>query len=230
MTTDDLQQQIERTRGEMADTLQAIERKLSPRQLLDQAVDTMRELVSEQSQIGSMVRDNPVPLALIGLGVGWMALSGSWRQEGQSGPSWGSRGETDYASVAETPETAGPALRQRASQMADQARESLQRAGDVTRRRMSEWSRSASEAAGDAAERSRDAYMEHPLAMGLAAMALGAAMGAILPRTMMERRMLGGSMGDMMRQARETGSEMIEKASRAAKSTFRGEPSAEQIH
>ncbi|MBI5162736.1 MAG: DUF3618 domain-containing protein [Magnetospirillum sp.] len=77
MTTEDIQEQIERTRGEMASTLSAIERKLSPRQLMDQAVDTMRELASDQSRVSQMVRENPIPLALIGLGIGWLAVAGS---------------------------------------------------------------------------------------------------------------------------------------------------------
>jgi hypothetical protein len=85
MTTEDIQDEIERTRGEMATTLSAIERKLSPRQIMDQAVDTMRELASDQSRVGAIVRDNPIPLALIGLGIGWLAIAGTMsRRQGET--------------------------------------------------------------------------------------------------------------------------------------------------
>ena len=75
MTAEDIEHEIARTRGEMADTLTAIERKLSPQQIMDQAVDTMRDFLSDRSRVAEMVRDNPIPLALVGLGLGWLAVT-----------------------------------------------------------------------------------------------------------------------------------------------------------
>jgi len=252
MITDEIQQEIERTRGEMAGTLQAIEDKLSPRQLLNQAVDTMRELTSDRSRLGAAMRDNPIPLLIIGLGVGWLAFSGGRRAEarpargseaGDLASGWAvGKGEADFASAAgvagsgygaeggsgygaETGAESGPMseagraaalLRGRAQQVAGQARQNLQRAGDVTRQRMSEWGRSA----GDVANQSWEAYQEHPLTVGVAAVVVGAAIGAMLPRTPVEGRMLGGAVEDMVSRARETGNELIDRAGRVAKSAL----------
>ena len=246
MTTEEIQQEIERTRGEMAGTLQAIERKLDPRQLMNQAVDTMRELTSGESRIGTMVRENPVPLAVIGMGLGWLALSAAFGRRGaedqgeavvaaSAAPGWAG-GEPGYASAAGVGSSgygaeggqgfapmgeAAQGMRERAGQMARGAREGLQRATDVTRRRVTEWSRSAGGAMGDAADRTWDLYQEHPLTMAMAAMAMGAAIGAILPRTRAEGQLMRGSMRSMAQQARETGSELVERAGQVARNALR---------
>ncbi|MBY0430583.1 MAG: DUF3618 domain-containing protein, partial [Rhodospirillales bacterium] len=68
---EEIQDDIERMRSEMTDTLHAIERKLSPRQMMEQAMDTMRDV--NPTRVMDAVRDYPVPLALIGLGLGWIA-------------------------------------------------------------------------------------------------------------------------------------------------------------
>lgn len=72
---DEIEHDIERTRSEMSQTLQAIERKLSPRQLMEDAMESVREAASGQSSLGRVVRENPVPLALLGVGVGWLMIS-----------------------------------------------------------------------------------------------------------------------------------------------------------
>ncbi|MDA8230533.1 MAG: DUF3618 domain-containing protein [Magnetospirillum sp.] len=240
MTTDEIQQQIERTRGEMAGTLQAIERKLSPLQLLDQAVDIMRGLTSDGSQVRSMMREHPLPLALIGLGIGWLAVEGTLRArrangeaygkgEGRPAPSepgyptaagagssgYGAEGEEGMASMA------GETAASRIAQAAGRARLGIRHAREYTRQRVTEWGRAAGDTASGAANRTRDTYQEHPLVIGVAAAALGAVLGAVLPRTRLEGRLLAGTMGDVMRQARERGGELVERAGRVAKNAMR---------
>ncbi|MBX9633767.1 MAG: DUF3618 domain-containing protein, partial [Magnetospirillum sp.] len=200
MITEHIEDEIERTRDEMASTLNAIERKLSPKQIMDQAVDTMRELASDPSRVAQVVRDNPVPLALIGLGIGWLAVSGSMgRKSAVAGgsyesmeglaPSWnsagGAPGVEDSAYGAAEYVGEGKDMRERASQFAGAARETVSRAADRTRGRVSRWSNQARSTANQAADRTRDAYQEHPLTMGLVAVLVGAAVGALLPRSRM---------------------------------------------
>jgi ElaB/YqjD/DUF883 family membrane-anchored ribosome-binding protein len=237
MKTEQIQQEIERTRDEMTGTLHAIEHKLSARQLLDQAVDTMRDFTSDQSRLGSAVRDNPIPLAIIGLGIGWLALSETIGRQAEvkastAAPGWsGETAEYSPARDAPTGEGLGPIIAE-GEAMTAQARQKLQQAADVTRRQVSAWSQSAVDMASDAGERARDIYTEHPLTMGVAAAALGAALGMMLPRTRTEAEMLGGRMQDVVRQARDTGSEIVERAGRVARTAMRAarheaEPSAE---
>lgn len=244
MTTEDIQDEIERTRGEMATTLSAIERKLSPRQIMDQAVDTMRELASDQSRVGNVVRENPIPLALIGLGIGWLAIAGSMSRrkggseaasyesmEGVGSSSWSGTSEVSgsgaatygYAPGAEASGygTAGAAdygggngqgVREKASQAGERARQATQGA----RQRVSQWSRSARSSASQAAERTWETYQEHPFTMGLVALMAGAALGAVLPTSRREREMMGSTGDELLSRARETGSEVMDKAARVA--------------
>jgi hypothetical protein len=67
---------IDHTRTELGEILDALERRLAPRHMLERGVDMLKETMSGNTgKIGETLRDNPVPLALIGLGVGWMLLS-----------------------------------------------------------------------------------------------------------------------------------------------------------
>jgi ElaB/YqjD/DUF883 family membrane-anchored ribosome-binding protein len=230
MTTEDIEDEIARTRVEMADTLTAIERKFSLQQIMDQAVDTMRDFLSDRTRIAEMVRDNPVPLALIGLGLGWMAVSaatgGSTRASVRSGsyesmegvaPGWSGEEGAGYVPGSESSSD----YTARASEGMAEARESVRSAADRTRGKVSEWSRQARSSAAQAADRTRDAYQDHPLTMAAVAMMVGAAVGAMLPRSRAEAETLGAA-GDIARQARDMGGELVEKASRVAERAMKG--------
>lgn len=74
-----IRRDIRGTRAEMDETVDAIERKLTPGSLLDEVLDRFRGpdgggLSDMASGIGDTVRRHPVPLALMGLGLGWMAI------------------------------------------------------------------------------------------------------------------------------------------------------------
>jgi ElaB/YqjD/DUF883 family membrane-anchored ribosome-binding protein len=65
---------IERTRADFSSTIDAIQSKLTPRELMDEAVDyalTTTPGVFSANLVNS-VRENPLPLALIGVGIAWL--------------------------------------------------------------------------------------------------------------------------------------------------------------
>jgi hypothetical protein len=68
-----IQRDIERTRAEMSDTVDALERKLSPGELLDELWGRVGG-GQTGANVGETIRDHPVPLALMGLGLGWLAI------------------------------------------------------------------------------------------------------------------------------------------------------------
>jgi hypothetical protein len=74
-----LQRDIERTRVEMGNTLETIRQKMSPGELLDQALDYFKNNGPSQftSNLGETVKNNPMPVILIGLGIGWLLMAGS---------------------------------------------------------------------------------------------------------------------------------------------------------
>lgn len=83
--------QIQRTRAQMGVTIDEIQRRLSPDYIKDQATETLREAASDKvdqitqtaeekmnswrTNAMNTIKDNPVPAALIGVGLGWLLLS-----------------------------------------------------------------------------------------------------------------------------------------------------------
>ncbi len=82
-SSDEIRAEIERTRAEMHDTVDQLEARISPGQLLDEVWGRFRQ--NGVGGLGDVVRDNPVPLALMGLGVAWLAVTSG--REGQSSSS-----------------------------------------------------------------------------------------------------------------------------------------------
>ena len=78
---DEIMADIERTRSEIDATLSALEQRISPREVVNAfgaALVPARDGTTVFAQnLGATVRDNPVPAALVGLGLGWLAVSGS---------------------------------------------------------------------------------------------------------------------------------------------------------
>lgn len=73
---------IERTRTQMAETLDTIQKKFSPGQLLDQALDYLDEKQVNENlrrfgmNTGAVIKENPIPVALLGVGLTWLTMSG----------------------------------------------------------------------------------------------------------------------------------------------------------
>src|SRR5688572_12925011 len=77
-SAEEVQQEVRQSRAELEDTLDEIQRRLSPGQMFDQAVDYLRGSGGNEflRNLGSTVRDNPVPVVLMGTGLAWLMLSG----------------------------------------------------------------------------------------------------------------------------------------------------------
>jgi hypothetical protein len=74
-----VQREVRESRAEVEQTLEAIEERLSPGQLFDRAVDYMRSSGGTDffRNLGTAARDNPIPVALVGIGLAWLVLSGA---------------------------------------------------------------------------------------------------------------------------------------------------------
>lgn len=99
--TDDpavLQRQIDYTRAQLATTINAIGERLSPDNLLAQAkssakeatVGRFRDMTHEANRkmegmsnsLGQTMRENPLPVAVIGLGLGWLLMANRNKRNG----------------------------------------------------------------------------------------------------------------------------------------------------
>jgi ElaB/YqjD/DUF883 family membrane-anchored ribosome-binding protein len=76
--TDNAERDIARTRGELTLTLAALERKLAARYLIDEGLNMFKDTLGEDYGLHrglEIVRNNPVPIALIGIGAAWLVAT-----------------------------------------------------------------------------------------------------------------------------------------------------------
>jgi gas vesicle protein len=81
-SADDIRQEIERTRAGMDQTVEAIGQRLTPGQIVDDIWGRMRH-TDAPSVIGDAVREHPLPLALVGAGLAWLAYDRMSETEGE---------------------------------------------------------------------------------------------------------------------------------------------------
>jgi len=87
--SDQIRSDIDRTRADMDETFSALESKLTPGQILEEAWGLFKGGSSAgATRLLRVVREHPLPSAVIGLGAGWLLVESSRRSE--------SRGSDDY--------------------------------------------------------------------------------------------------------------------------------------
>lgn len=71
---DEIAREIDRTRNNMGATLDAIRRRFTPGELVDQGLDYVRNSGANEfvSNLGTSVKNNPLPLVLVGVGIAWL--------------------------------------------------------------------------------------------------------------------------------------------------------------
>lgn len=83
-----LEREATRTRHEIDQTVQEIEQRLSPGQLLDQVMGTVREHGGELGRnLGGQIKENPAALILTGVGLAWLTLGQGRTPRRESPPS-----------------------------------------------------------------------------------------------------------------------------------------------
>ncbi|HEX6508426.1 MAG TPA: DUF3618 domain-containing protein [Chloroflexota bacterium] len=259
-TNDDIEQsraQIEHTRSEMSETIDAIQEKLSPQHLARQAKDTVRdatvgkaqEMVNDAGQsakgFGSTVvetiKENPVPAALAGIGLGWLFMSG--RKQSSSTSSYSPRYEYDrYGSdgtaggrYADRPagSSVGSRVSQAQNKMGDLASQAQDQVSDVA----SQVQGTAGQVAGQiqtttgqltgtaqygaqqAGSTFQQMVRDNPLGVGVVAVAVGAAIGLSIPESDRENQLLGETRDQVMEQAQQTVQQKAQQVQAVAQQT-----------
>jgi hypothetical protein len=238
-----LAREIDATRANLGETLDALQAKLSPGEMIDEVMSMFREHGSGiTSNLGHAIRENPMPVLLIGAGVAWMIASqrlSSRRREYDSTYAYDPTYELGAAPdmpIGTEPESGegirdkADALKEKAREKAHAARERVSGAASSASSRVrgaasrlkstaSHLGESASSMTGSArmrAQRASEGFTrmmdERPLMVGAMGVALGAAIGALIPVSERENELLG-DIGDRARErARHMGSEQLDKA------------------
>jgi hypothetical protein len=226
----DLERQAEQIRADMDRTLDALERKFSPEQLLDRSLGYLRDHGGELTQtLGATMRNNPVPIVLTLAGITWLVAS-SYNSRQPPGQDLSSR----FARSG-----VGQKLQQRAST----ARERLHSTVDTTRERLSSTRGAASGRVSGAMHSARDnarirarqmqdrVYTmmdDQPLVLGALAVAVGAIIGTAIPSTQYENRVLGRARDRTLSKAQELGEQQYEnlRGSLQSQGSSQGSPQA----
>lgn len=218
MTTDretavQLEREIGQTRADIDSTLTAIQERLSPGRLLDKVLDYTKDNGGAfAGNLGRSVRDNPVPAALLGIGLGWLMLAGRNRNgmpgdyagepnygfpvAGDAGFIEGGGPAASAESVGERSSSLMEAGKEKASGLAADARQAASAAGQRVAAMRHETSHAAERVKDRAQHATASAahfIEENPLIVGALAVAAGAALGALVPTTRREGEIMGAA-------------------------------------
>lgn len=251
-TSDDpgeIREDIEATRASMSETIDEIQDRLNPDALKEQAKDAVREAtigraqeamenVSDRAQYmmsstgGSVVdtvRQNPVPAAIAGIGLGWLWMNRSknrtqntYYQPGRhttlvegrySSPGFERYQEREARYFAETDgESRVEGAREAVGDAASKVQE---KAGHLTEQ-ASEWTGRAQHEMVDARSQAADMFERTPLVGGLLAAGAGLALGMLLPETEKENEWMGEKRDQLVEQAQSKAQDVVEKVQTVA--------------
>lgn len=230
---DTLEREAEATRRDIAHTMDLLEQRLSPGQLLDRALSMGREQGGEfATNLGRQIKYHPIPLLLTAVGISWLAMA-------ENRPQSSGAGGTSAGGLAESARHMGEAAREKAgsisgslSDSAHSASERMHQTADSLRASASGAAESMRQQGERVRERFQQTLHEQPLVLGALGLALGAILGGAMPRTRYEDRTIG-EYGDRVREqaagtaeaAERAGARTAEAARDAATQTAREETS-----
>jgi len=230
-TSAELEREVEDTRGRIDRTVEALKDKMQPREMFDEATRMMggasnKVLTTAVEQL----RENPIPIALIGLGVAWLAISQTRRPHATGFEGSGyyptyegyDEEETLRAKVKARAEAAKAKLADTADKAKARLADAQHQAADGVsglRGKAGEYAHMAQDKAGEygrAAKQRFDDTLDHePLVIGAIGLAVGAAIGAALPSTPVERRYFGPARSKVADRAKASIDDVKDVAQRA---------------
>ncbi|HLY30484.1 MAG TPA: DUF3618 domain-containing protein [Ktedonobacterales bacterium] len=253
----EIRENIEQTRAQMSEALDALQAKmrpqaianqaqtlardmtqgalgamrehLNPHEIADQVTGVVRDVTSRSmttmvnnaqdaaknagSSLLERIRQNPVPVALIGLGLGLLLAQDPLR-----------RAQGQVAQITQQAQGAAGQLAERAQDTAGQlAGQLAERAQDATgqvvgqaRTQVEQLGAQAQQQAAQAGSWLQETLKENPLAVGATALAIGAIVGLMIPETPQEHQLMGKTRDALVEQVQTTASETLHKAQHVA--------------
>ena len=218
--TSEIRSDIERTRADMTETIDAIQDRLKPANLASQAKDTVRDAtVGKVKQmansaratlagsgqdwsgggIAGRIREHPIPAAIAAASIAYLAFGGSRRSHARPAIHGTTRGDahlleteisTDVDFHAGYDTRYGAGMEERAERM----RQTARRTRNGLQRFVS----------------------ENPLAAGAVAAAVGATIGLALPETERENEMMGEARETVVNKAQDAARDAADRVQDAA--------------
>jgi hypothetical protein len=238
--TDEIRSDIEQTRADMSETIEAIQDRLRPGHLVSQAKETVRDATvgkvkqvadSARSSLRSRgyrsdygrsygntvmdrIRENPIPAALAVASVAWIALKGNGRSRSRTSPAiYGSTADGE-AYVRET------VISEDIDEGSWSDEQPFSRGTRSTASGISDGMRGATARVRRATAGTRDGLERvargNPLAAGAIAAAVGLTIGLALPETDRENELMGEARDTVVNRAKDAARGAAERVQDAA--------------
>lgn len=243
-TTQKIEADIEQTRVQMSQTIDAIQERLSPQHLAEQAKEAVYDAtIGTAKGVGSnmieTIKQNPLPAAIAALSIGWLFRKSANTNYQRPSSQYVYRGSAQgryqpYTQYGYEPRPAtysnadsGPGVVDRVGDMAGNVKDQAQNIAGNVKDQAQNLSREAvdqveyyGEQAMEQVDQAKDwlqtTMYENPMALGAVALALGTAVGLTLPNTPVENRVMGEARDTLVEKVQETASETLDKVQSVA--------------
>jgi hypothetical protein len=238
----DVEREVETSRSNLDRTMEALKDKMTPGQLFDEA---SRALGSTGQQVFSkfveQAKDNPMPLAVMGLGLAWLMTSNGKKRSygyasyeprsfdpdlfdrdgGRHGLSGAAEGIGEKASdlvagVKDKLADAKDRIAGAGASVGDRGRSAAQG--------LSSAAHTAADKAGQVRDRAQQTFSRtlesEPLLIGAIGLAVGAAIGAALPHTDVEDRKIGPYRDKALEKGKEIAQDTMQQAGEVAQAAY----------
>jgi gas vesicle protein len=243
----------------LGDTVEEIGERFNPTRLKEELKSDIRdatigkvenmaqqtaEMVSDaQRSLMQSIRENPVPVVMVGIGLGWMILNASRKHTGsdsqyddyqrrgsrsryddQQSASWSTMYDDEQGRDYDRQQSGTiDRAKHKASEVADSVKEKTSRIADRAQRKASEVGERAEEMADRVADETRmqsrrveRAFQDNPLVIGAAALALGLAAGLAIPSTEKESELMGDTRDELVDKVKDVAEDTKSKVQQVA--------------
>lgn len=228
---DEIRGQIEETRRDMGETLDAIQEKLSVANISEQvkeqvsehitdAVETLKTTVSDATigRAGKFMKNlrqqlkdtdfskvtggNQLPLLFVGMGVGLLAYT-AFNRKSSSKPKVKQPRNTASAQYTKAQQAEQSSGGKSIGEKAGGLYESVSDSAGTAYHSVASAASGAYDKIGDYSGQYKDYLQENPLIVGAVALAVGAAVGLAIPSTEYENKLMGEARENLLAQAKD---------------------------
>jgi Protein of unknown function (DUF3618) len=206
--TREIRAEIEQTREDLSETVEAIQEKLRPSNIAANAAAATTERVKDMAHNAAdtagewweasggnslidRLRNNPVPALLTGVGLAWLAFSDGNRRRYPAG----------FRPERYRPPQEGNQWRDTRHELMESASQMRERSGEMVRR---------------GRHNLELMIRDYPLAVGAAAAVLGATLGMVVPETERENELMGEARDSALERAQHVASDAATRVKEAA--------------
>ena len=220
-----LEREIDAKRASISNIVDSLESRFTPGQLFDQALAYTKGNGGEFFQnLGTTLKNNPVPTVLTGLGLAWLAMNQN-KPFNPGTPSTGLglgeklSGAVDQVSsvlshtqqrlhtAADKAMAKGTSIKEKATQLSHRAGDSVDSTSGAIGNNAHAVADQVSGQAGQLKAKFDHALKEQPLVLAALGIALGAVLGASLPTTRKEDELMGEASNNALSKVKAKGEE-----------------------